>query len=101
MGRVTANSLSVATDSSGAETVSITSTPTWDASCVLTGATAQQCSTGVAATAQAPGSRVIVTYNGSTGVPFEWANLSSTTPGQQGTLAVGDPASTPTANRVN
>ena len=101
VGRVTANTLSVSTDSTGAESVNIAATPSWDASCVLTGATAAQCSTGVATTAQAPSSRVIVTYNGTAGAPFEWANLTSTTPGQQVSLAVGDPTSAPTTNRVN
>ncbi|HEX3835972.1 MAG TPA: PilC/PilY family type IV pilus protein [Steroidobacteraceae bacterium] len=101
VGRVTANSLTNTADSNGVETVSISATPTWDAACVLNTTTATQCSTGVATTAQAPTSRVIVTYNGTAGAPFEWANLSTTTPGQQATLAVGDAASAPSANRVN
>ncbi len=102
VGRVTANSLSVSTDANtGAESVTIAATPTWDASCVLTGATASQCSTGKATTAQAPSSRVIVTYNGTTGVPFEWGSLTTTTPGQQVSLAVGDASGAPSTNRVS
>ncbi|OBS09543.1 pilus assembly protein [Acidihalobacter prosperus] len=55
----------------------------WDASCVLTGGacpamgtnTQGQATTSV--TAQSPSSRVIITDNGTQGVPFEWTSLSS------------------------
>ncbi len=89
VGRVTANSLS--TDSSG--NVTLASTPTWDASCVLTGIpTGQTCSTGVAgpAAAMAPASRVILSYNG-VGVGFEWGSLSTA---QQAALTFGEAANT-------
>jgi type IV pilus assembly protein PilY1 len=86
VGRVTANALS-ADPTTGI--VSLATTPTWDASCVLTGViTGQSCSTGVAGptTAMTPASRVILTYNAG-GVPFEWGSLSAT---QQAALTTGD-----------
>ncbi len=56
--------------------VSVSSTANWDASCVLTGgsctATGQ---TGL--TAESPSSRVILTWNGSQGIPFEWSDLTT------------------------
>ncbi len=93
LGHLTANALSTNSDGS----LSIASTPTWDAYCVLTGATAAQCATGVATAAQpwstaATGTmspRVITTWNGSQGVPLEWASLNGD---QQAALAVGDPS---------
>jgi type IV pilus assembly protein PilY1 len=89
IGRVTANALG--TDGNG--NVTIATTPTWDASCDLTGVPAgQTCSTGVAGptTAMSPSSRVILTYNGG-GVPFEWGNLSGA---QQTALTQGDALAT-------
>jgi type IV pilus assembly protein PilY1 len=72
----------------------------WDASCVLTGiALNQTCaSTGVSGVVapQAPSNRTILTWNGTQGIPFEWANLTSA---QQAALDTGD--STVTANRLN
>src|SRR5580692_8651672 len=91
VGRVTANSL---TSDPTSGVVSIDTTPTWDASCVLTGELATQtCSTGVAGptAAMTPASRVILTYNAG-GVPFEWGNLSAA---QQAALTTGDPSQTP------
>jgi len=85
VGHLTANALS--TDSTGALTIA--STPTWDANCVLTGATSTQCATGVAATVQAPTSRNIITWDGSQGQPLEWSSLSAD---QQAALTVGDPS---------
>ncbi|HTV78969.1 MAG TPA: PilC/PilY family type IV pilus protein, partial [Steroidobacteraceae bacterium] len=89
IGSVTANALT--TDANG--NVDIAATPTWDASCVLTGVAAgQTCSTGVAGptAAMSPASRVILTYNGG-GQPFEWADLSTA---QQTALDTGDATST-------
>jgi len=76
-GDLTANNL-VANTTAGITTVSISSTANWDASCVLTGG-ACPATTATAGTAQAPSSRVMMTYNSAsgTGVPFEWNNLSS------------------------
>ena len=104
IGHLTANALSTASDGS----LVVATTPIWDDFCVLTGAVSTQCATGVttgvqpwsttatctAATApsgtcSSMSPRVIATWNGSQGVPFEWASLSST---QQATLMVGDPS---------
>ncbi|MGH8219197.1 MAG: PilC/PilY family type IV pilus protein [Steroidobacteraceae bacterium] len=75
-GRVTANALG--TDASG--TLVVSSVPQWDASCTLSGiAAGQTCSTGVAGpvAAQGSSSRVILTWDGTKGVPFESSNLSA------------------------
>ena len=100
-GRVTASSL--AFDTYG--NIIIAPTPNWDASCYLTGG---NCSTtGVTGmTAQAPTSRTILTWSGSAGIPFEYANLTST---QQQAIDLGDVSSAQcnsttsysTADRVN
>jgi type IV pilus assembly protein PilY1 len=90
VGTVTANALN--TDSSG--NVTVAATPTWDASCVLTGVPAgQTCSTLVAGptAAMTPASRTILTYNGG-GVSFEWGSLSTA---QQSALDTGDATTTP------
>jgi type IV pilus assembly protein PilY1 len=79
--------------------VVVSSAPTWDARCVLTGVTAATgpCSTGVTSqTAEAPSSRVMLTWNGSAGVPLQYSSLSST---EQTNIDSGD--ATATANRVN
>jgi type IV pilus assembly protein PilY1 len=79
------------------------STPTWDASCVLTGlAEGATCATTLAAStpAEAATSRSILSWNGSKGIAFEWGSLTTGTGGQQATLDQGDP--TPyNANRLN
>jgi len=86
-GRVVANSLGF--DSYG--NVIIAPLPNWDSSCVLTGvATGAKCPTTQAVgptAAEDPTSRVILTYNGTAGVPFEYASLSAT---QQAALTLGD-----------
>ncbi len=86
-GRVTANSLTY--DQYG--NITVASTPNWDADCVLTGVAAgSTCSTTLAVgpvAAEVPTSRVVLTWNGSNGIPFEWASLS---PGMQTTLDNGD-----------
>jgi type IV pilus assembly protein PilY1 len=74
-----------------ANALSIDSTINWDASCVLTGVpTGQTCDTtgpvGPVA-AEAPASRVMFSWNGSNGIPFEWANLTTA---QQTALTTGD-----------
>jgi type IV pilus assembly protein PilY1 len=101
-GRLTANALNV--DTSG--NLTIASAANWDASCVLTGvASGSSCgSTAVAGptVAEAPTSRVILSWNGTTGVPFEWNSATSSqtlTTAQQAALDAGD--STQTANRLN
>jgi type IV pilus assembly protein PilY1 len=58
----------------------------WDASCVLTGGVCT--ATNVASvTAQGSSSRNILTWDGSTGIPFQWANLNAT---QKSALTAGD-----------
>lgn len=95
-GRLTANAVS--SDSSGI--LSVSQTATWDASCVLTGVAAgATCPTTTVAgpvTAEAPSSRVILSWNGTTGIPFQWANLTAA---QQSALTLGD--ATANANRLN
>lgn len=100
-GRLTANTL---IDTAGVVTISTVAN--WDASCVLTGiASGGGCdttgTTGPVA-AQTPSSRVMLTWNGTQGVPFEWPTTTTTgtiTTAQQTTLTAGD--TTATANRLN
>ena len=92
-GRVTASSLGFDTFGN----VVINSTPNWDASCVLTGVPAgSTCSTTGAAgliAAQAPnspgtaGSRQILTWDGSSGIPFQYSSLTSA---QKAAIDAGD-----------
>ena len=81
--------------------VSISSVANWDASCVLTGVAAgQTCPPRASAAplpAEAPTSRNIITWNGTHGIPFEWANLTAA---QKTTLDTGDSAPI-NANRLN
>jgi type IV pilus assembly protein PilY1 len=79
----------------------ISSTINWDGSCTLTGVpSGQVCdNTGPAGpiSAQGPTQRVLMTWNGSTGIPFEWASLSTTWPSstlnEQANLDTGDSSS--------
>ncbi len=68
----------------------------WDASCVLTGVAAgQSCAaTGVAGplAPEGPGNRTILSWNGASGIPFEWNNLTAA---QQAALDTNDPTITP------
>ena len=95
-GRVTASGLGF--DSYG--NVIVATSPNWDASCGLTGVpSGSSCATtGVVGptAALAPASRVMLSWNGSAGIPFEWANLTSS---QQSTLDAGD-ATPINANRL-
>lgn len=68
--------------------VSIKSVPNWNANCGLTGGLCA--STGVTSVAQSPGTRKILTQDGTSGVPFQWSNI--TLP-QQTTLTAGDAVS--------
>jgi type IV pilus assembly protein PilY1 len=86
-GRLTANSLLY---DATTNVVSIATTSNWDASCVLTGVVSgQTCPTtgGGALTAESPSSRVMLTWNGTQGIPFEWNSLSTA---EQDTLDQGD-----------
>ncbi|OHX18980.1 hypothetical protein BI344_10190 [Chromobacterium sphagni] len=60
---------------SGTGQVTVSATATWDASCVLTGGS---CSATGASNMSAQTSRAILSWNGSQGIPFQWASLSST-----------------------
>jgi type IV pilus assembly protein PilY1 len=95
-GRLTANGL---IDTSGV--VSVAPLANWDAECALSGLGAgETCPTTGASgpgAAQAPASRVMLTWSGTAGMSFEWASLSSA---QQSTLDAGDV--TPiTSDRLN
>ncbi len=70
--------------------VQIASLANWDASCVLTGGTAGCAATGQTGTitAESPSSRVMLTWNGAQGIPFEWSSLSTAA---QNILDAGDP----------
>jgi type IV pilus assembly protein PilY1 len=81
-GQVTAQSLMY--DATN-DVLSIATTPSWDASCTLTGGTCD--STGATVTASDPTKRAILTTDGGVGVPFEWTSLSKTA---QGALTNGD-----------
>jgi type IV pilus assembly protein PilY1 len=72
-GQVTAQTLS----QTGPNTLTISPTVNWDASCVLTGGPCPSMNNSAVAV-QGPGSRTILSWNGSTGVPFQWTSLSST-----------------------
>jgi type IV pilus assembly protein PilY1 len=79
--------------------VTISSTINWDARCVLTGVNAATgpCSTGaISMSAEAPGSRTMLTWSGSAGIPLEWSNLTSA---QQTALDQGDASAT--SNRLS
>lgn len=85
----------------------ISSTANWDASCNLTGieaGTAHACeSTGKVGPvpAQTPASRTMLTWNGSNGVAFEWSSGNSITSAQQNNLDLGDIPLPYTADRLN
>jgi type IV pilus assembly protein PilY1 len=107
-GRLTASDLLY---NATTQTLTVSAVANWDASCNLTGiaaGTGNACpTTGVPGPVPAqpfafPGSpanpgRNILTWNGATGVPFEWTSLTSA---QQNTLDQGDVAPL-NANRLN
>jgi type IV pilus assembly protein PilY1 len=96
--------------------LTIDSAINWDGSCVLTGVAATgQCDapngpvgpitaeapgfpTASATSSGSPGTREIITWNGTKGVPFQWANLTTTpSGGEQAALDTGDAACAATA----
>lgn len=85
-GDLTANSLQY---DSSTKLVSVLPTANWDTSCNLTGSTNGCLATGATGTitAQVPSSRVMLTWNGTQGIPFEWSSLSTAA---QTTLDQGD-----------
>ena len=65
--------------------LAISSTINWDASCVLTGVTGANCDNNLNAPpgptpAESNLVRVVFSWNGSSGIPFEYASLSTTWP---------------------
>jgi len=95
-GQLTAQTIGYSTT---LNSVVVASVPNWDARCVLTGvnATTGPCSTGATSMpAEAPTSRVMLTWNGSAGIPFEWSNLTTA---EQTMLDQGD--STQTSDRLS
>ncbi|MDB6047206.1 MAG: putative type-4 fimbrial biosis protein precursor [Gammaproteobacteria bacterium] len=96
-GRLTANDL---TYDPTTQLVGVAAKANWDASCNLTGATSPKgCATTGASsvTVQAPAKRVILSWNGTSGIPFQYASLTGT---QQTTITQGDAAKN-TPDRVN
>jgi type IV pilus assembly protein PilY1 len=63
----------------------------WDASCTLTGGACPAMSSTATVTAQTPTARQILTWSGASGVPFQWASLTSA---QQTALTAGDASAT-------
>lgn len=60
--------------------ISLGTTPNWDASCVLTGGSCPSTgATGI--TAQGTGSRNLVTWSGTAGIPLTWGRLTTTEAG--------------------
>ncbi|MGH8288088.1 MAG: pilus assembly protein [Steroidobacteraceae bacterium] len=75
--------------------LSIQTPANWDASCTLTGA-ASCANTGQSNVTAEPwqtgsGGRVMLTWNGTAGIPFEWTNLTSA---EQSALDAGDSSQT-------
>lgn len=85
-------SQNLTTDANGM--VSISSTVNWDASCVLTGGACATtgATSGVAQGINSP-SRTILSWNGSTGIPLSFSNLSTA---EQAAINTGDSGDTST-----
>jgi type IV pilus assembly protein PilY1 len=68
--------------------LSVSSTANWDASCVLTGGACSAMGTpNPVITAESPSSRQLLTWDGSSGQPLQWSSLTSS---QQGVLNSSD-----------
>ena len=94
-GSLTSQYLDSPTASTDPNALQIDPVVNWDASCVLTGGScATTGATGM--TAEAPASRVILSFDGSKGIPFEWTNLTAA---EQAALDTGD-SSPINANRL-
>ncbi|MBV8272687.1 MAG: pilus assembly protein PilY, partial [Cupriavidus sp.] len=79
------------------DSVSISTTANWNASCVLTGGDCP--STGGTTTAQAPARRKILTWSGSAGIPLRWDGTYTPPSAIQALLTAGD--ASPTNKRLN
>jgi len=103
-GRLTANDLLY---DATTQSISISATSNWDASCNLTGVpNLKTCPTTLAAgpvVAQGSSNRTILTWNGSNGVAFQWTPQGTgggaISTAQQNALDQGD--ASPSANRLN
>lgn len=71
--------------------VSIATSANWNASCTLTGGACPAMGSTSTVTATAPTARQILTWNGSAGIPLQWANLTSA---QVSALTAGDSSQT-------
>jgi type IV pilus assembly protein PilY1 len=93
-GSITSQSL--VGDTTNPNDLFISPTVNWDGSCVLTGPSGGACTyPGAPTTPETNRQRTVFTWNGSTGVPFEYASLSTTWPlaapaNQQALLDSGD-----------
>ncbi|HEY8099058.1 MAG TPA: PilC/PilY family type IV pilus protein [Methylobacter sp.] len=96
-GELLAYSLVTSGTGSSAKLTGLSSLPIWNASCVLTGGSCNLTTGTTTFTAQTPSSRAILTWNGTTGIPFVWANLNST----QQTALTTDPAFTSSSFTCN
>lgn len=67
----------------------------WDGHCTLTGGDCPSKGSGATVTAQGPTQRALLTFDGTSGVPFQWASLTAA---QRSALTAGD--STATAGRL-
>ncbi|GMG92048.1 PilC/PilY family type IV pilus protein [Cupriavidus metallidurans] len=74
------------------DTVSMSTTANWNASCVLTGGSCP--STGGTNTAQAPAARKILTWSGSAGIPFRWDGTYTPPAAVQTLMTAGDASAT-------
>ncbi len=84
-GSVTSQYLGEPVGDANPNDLAISSTINWDASCVLTGVTGANCDNNPNAPpgptpAESNLVRVVFSWNGTSGIPFEYANLSTTWP---------------------
>lgn len=94
-GSLTAQNLVFTPGANGTSgTLVVSPTVNWDAGCVLTGgACLSQSNANVTAPLDST-TRTILSYDGTKGVPFRWANMTSGTGGQQAALTAGDTSAT-------
>jgi type IV pilus assembly protein PilY1 len=82
--------------------LTVASSSTWDANCVLTGGTCSMMAGSPSIGVQASSNRTILSWSGSAGIPFQWSNLSAA---QKTALTGGDVdsngVSVSTADRLN
>ncbi len=79
--------------------LSVSPNVNWDAGCVLTGGACLSKSNANVPAPLTDTTRTILSWDGTKGVPFRWANMTSNTGGQQAALTAGD--STATSDRLD